>query len=101
MDFDWLTTNDLSGYFDAVGGYRSFVSEVKEKSCPASDGFGSVTFDSMQSSRLMVTKQEPLGHRIEMEKALAEVSAVSGSNREELFETRRGRTRNPVRAMAA
>jgi hypothetical protein len=31
----------------------------------------SVTFDSRQSSRMMVTKQEPLGPRIEVERALA------------------------------
>ncbi len=101
VDFDWLTIDDLSEYFDAVGGYRSFVSDVKKKSCPAPDGFGSVTFDSVQMSRYMVTQQQPLGPRIAVEKALAEVLVVSGSNREELFETRRGRAGNPVRALAA
>lgn len=97
---EWVTTDELMEYFEATGGYRSFVSEVKKKSCPIPEGFESVTFDTRQSSRMMVVKQEPLGPRIEVEVALAEVQGVAGCTREELKETRRGREGNPTRALA-
>ena len=69
---EWLTTEKMSEYFEAAGGYRSFISEVKKRS-PVPEGFESVTFDSQQSSRMLVTKQESAGPRMEVEIALSEV----------------------------
>ncbi|MDJ0766222.1 MAG: hypothetical protein QNJ97_24785, partial [Myxococcota bacterium] len=96
----WLTTVEMQSYFESTGGYRQYIAEAKKKRSQPPEGFEKVTFDSQQSSKMLVVKQEPVGPRMEVERALAAVQVVSGCTREEMLEQRRGRGGNPYKALA-
>lgn len=98
---EWLTTSDLRRRFKGVSNYRRYLRDVMIGRTVEPSGFDVVTFEDRRAGRLMMVKKERLPDVRSIDEALEQVMRVTHATESDLHMTQRGRTGNPVRALAA
>jgi putative transposase len=99
----WLTTAELLEMLEPLGGYASYLKEVRARRAEAPDGFNAVVFGRRrgdgEGAPKPRRKKKPLVAPVEM--VLRRVASVAGCSLEELRQVQRGRIGNPARTAAA
>jgi REP element-mobilizing transposase RayT len=98
---DWLHTAALLKALGGRRGYKSLMKAVQVGRRPEPADFGQVLFGRCRSSEAFIVKQEEQARAITPEMALEQVLDITGGCQEILYQTKRGKTGNPVRGVAA
>jgi REP element-mobilizing transposase RayT len=98
---EWLTTASLKKSLRSVGGYKRYLHDVMSGRRPEPPDFATVTFGGRRAGRSMMIKQPETRPDLSAYEALRQVAALTGINKNELRKTKRGRSGNPARALAA
>ena len=99
---DWLTTGELLALFGGSAGYLAYLDAILAHRMTEPDGFDAVSFRAQEAAADL--EHEPLPHARDdktLEEVFAEICRVLGCSPEELQESRRGRSGNAPRLVAA
>lgn len=98
---EWLATERLELRLTEVGGYAAFLRDVMSGRCEQPTGFARVLFGPGRDQRSLAMDRSAGAPPPSVDRALAQVSRLTGVPLAELLARRPGRKGNAARALAA